>query len=202
MKKILMAGVALAMMAGSASAQSLSTQTYGQDGQAWWAIGADVNEFCRINSAAPQVSVTRATATPGVNGQGGSISEADGTISLDIQDPNNNAVQAAYAAVNYANSQCNTTFELTAESQNKGLTNNAYPIHDPEFISTVPYNIRVNFDGVTGATPASGANGQVLANGTPKYGTFMFAVHVAASADYLLEGEYRDFLKVVMRPTV
>jgi hypothetical protein len=201
MKKFLLAGAAIALIAGPAAAQNWQAQSYGNDGAAWWAVGADVDTFCKLNAAAPSINAYRSVATPGANGQGGSAANSDGTLILDIQEPATNTIQNASAFITYANSQCNTTFTVTGNSLNGGLRNTETVTTDPAFVALVPYNVGVQFGAQN--TGGAAAAGNFSLNWTPQQATagdFRFSVDVPAANRLLLEGEYNDFLKVTMAP--
>lgn len=201
MKKFLLAGAAIALIAGPVAAQDWTAQTYGNDGAAWWALEADVDTFCRLNNGNTGVSGTNATVTPGSNGQSGSAANNDGTIVLDIQDDATNTVNAAFAQVRYPNSQCNTTFNVRAESTNGGLENDDFGGQfEGPFIETLPYRVNAQIGSSQGVSTLTtqGAFNLGLENIQPTAGDFSFNIFVPASGDLLLEGEYSDFLKVTM----
>lgn len=202
MKTILLAGAALALIAGSASAQSYGTATYGNDGIAVWQLNADVDTFCKLG-AVPTTRRSNATVTPGDNGRGGTAANGDGTIDFNIQNPSNNTIQAAAAAVTYAQSQCNTTFNVTAQSENGGLENNDFASFDTEFTDLVPYNVGIVFDGANGYQGNLSGTSTLISNQQPTAGDFEIRVNVAQNTnELLLEGEYTDYLIVTMQPVV
>ncbi|MGO4410358.1 MULTISPECIES: hypothetical protein [unclassified Brevundimonas] len=203
MKKLLLAGAAVALIASPAAAQNWQTQQYGNDGAAHWALNSSVDTFCKINAAAPSINSYRATATPGDNGQGGTAANSDGTLSLSIQEPTTNTIQNASAFISYANSQCNTPFTITANSQNGGLLNSTNTTTDTAFASLVKYNVGVQFGAQnTGGAVAAGDFSLNWAQQQATAGTFRFSVDVPAQNRLLLQGTYSDFLKVTMTPTI
>jgi hypothetical protein len=205
MKKTLLAAVAALAIAGTANAapSSYATQTYGQDAQAWWLLNSTVDTFCKLGAQGGTVTgLTNASGQFGANGQGGTVAEADGTITFDIQNDTNNTIKAAAATVSVPFSQCNRRFDITVNSLNGGLRNSANTTTDTDFTNDVDYDVAINFDGVTG-------NAQNVAAGTTPVvpatqataGTFSFTVDVDAdTSKLLLQGTYSDFLKVVMAP--
>lgn len=204
MKRILLAGAAVALIASPAAAQTWGTATYGNDGAAHWALDADVATFCKLGSVPAFAGVaSRSEIVFGENGQGGTAANGDGTMTLKIQNPSTNTIQMADASINYANSQCNTKFDVVAESQNGGLTNTAFGTDfDTEFTDKVPYDLRVTFDtlpaGYQGNLTGSST---LIAGARPTAGQFGFHVIVRENTNkLLLEGTYKDFLKVTMKP--
>lgn len=204
MKKILMLGAALAMVAGTASAQSYAAGPYGNDGQANWALSGEVGEFCKLGGTATPRPVTGAVVTPGSNGEAGSSAQnGDGTIEFAIQSPNNTLAKAT-GGVSFANSQCNTRFNVTATSRGGGLKNTAFgTAFDDEFTDTVLYDVYVNFDGDAGYVENLTGTSTLISNNQPTAG--QFAINIDVDADnnvLLLEGTYTDFLEVRMTPVM
>lgn len=97
MKKLLLAGAALALIASPAAAQEFdwSSVDYGNDGEAHWALNARVNNFCKLSSDVDVTASSNVVVTPGDNGRGGSSDNGDGTMAFDIQNDDTNTIQAA-----------------------------------------------------------------------------------------------------------
>lgn len=203
MKKLLLVAAGIAAIASPAAAQNWQGQTYGNDGQAIWALNSNVATFCKINAAAPTISTNNAVATPGPNGQGGSQVNSDGTVLLNIQEPATNTIRNASAFVTYANSQCNTPFNITASSQNGGLKNSTNTTTDTAFVGTVAYNVGVQFGAQnTGGAVAPGAFSLNWTQQQATAGNFRFSVDVPAQNKLLLAGTYNDVLTVTMVPVI
>jgi hypothetical protein len=204
MKKLLLATAAVALIASPAAAQSWSTATYGNDGAAHWLLESNVADFCKLGATPSAIIATNSTVTPGDNDRGGTIANGDGTVTFNIQNPTNNTIQASYASVTYAQSQCNTTFNVTAESENGGLTNDAFGgAFDAAFTDQVRYSVSVNFGSGSGNQPNLVGSATLLSGQQPTAGDFRINMHVAANGNrLLLAGQYSDFLKVTMAPVV
>ncbi len=206
MKKFLIAAVAsMAVMTGAAQAQDWTSQTYGKDFNAWWLLNAPVDVFCKLNTK-PGVNVeTNADIVNGANGKGGTIAEADGTVTFDLDHDPTNTVQQVRAEMNFPYSQCNTRWTLKLNSQNGGLKNPKTTSDDDFVKNPLEYNVAINFDGKSGGALVKTA-GDIsippLTNIEPKAGNFMFAVSVPAMPKLLVEGTYSDFLKVIVAPAV
>lgn len=203
MKKLLLAAAGVALIASPAAAQTWGSATYGNDGQAHWALRSTVADFCKLGTSV----TTRAgnsTVAPGDNGRGGNAANSDGTITFNIQNPTTNTIQASAAAMVYAQSQCNTTFNVTAESERDGLRNTAFgSAFGSAFTDQVRYNVTALFGGETGFKSALSGTSTLLANQQPAAGDFEIRVAVPADANrLLLAGQYTDFLKVTMAPVV
>ncbi len=208
MKKLMIAAAAsVAAMSGAAQAADWNTQTYGQDFQAWWLLNAPVDVFCALNSAPGATSGVNAVVTPGDNGQGGTVAEADGTITFDIdRDATNTMNFIMTAEVNFPYSQCNTHWSLKLDSANGGLKN-PVTTTDTDFVQgALPYLVNVNFDGRIGARFVDNPGETpfvFLQNVQPTAGNFMFRVSVPPKPNKLLvEGAYSDFLKIILAPSV
>ena len=205
MKKLLLAGAALALIAGPVAAQDeWIGQEYGQDAAAWWLLNAEVTEFCLLNSAGGVVDgVENASFTDGPNGQGGSTAEADGTVNLDIQNNSDNTIQLSGLGVTYGKSQCNLPFTVSADSLNGGLESDT-TTSDTDFVELVDYQIDVTFDqfssSVVMASTVVGGD-EIGTHPEAAAGDFRIGIVVRAQDDLLLEGTYSDFLKVTMTPT-
>jgi opacity protein-like surface antigen len=203
MKKLLLAAAGAALIASPAAAQSWGSATYGNDGAAHWALQSTVADFCKLGTSV----TTRAgnsTVTPGDNGRGGTAANGDGTITFNIQNPTTNTIQASAAAMVYAQSQCNTTFNVTAESERDGLRNTAFGgAFGADFTDQVRYNVTALFGGNSGFRSNLSGTATLLANQQPAAGDFEIRVAVPANANrLLLAGQYTDFLKVTMAPVV
>lgn len=203
MKNLLLAGAAVALIASPAAAQSWGSATYGNDGAAHWALQSTVADFCKLGTTTT-VNQGNSTVTPGTNGRGGSAANNDGTITFSIQNPTTNTIQASAAAVTYAQSQCNTTFNVTAESERDGLRNTAFGSNfGSAFTDQVRYNVTALFGGASGYKGNLSGTATLLANQAPAAGNFEIRVAVPADANrLLLAGQYTDFLKVTMAPVV
>lgn len=204
MKKLLLAGAAVALIASPAAAQTWGTATYGNDGAAHWALQSNVADFCKLGSSPSAIIATKSTVTPGDNGRGGNTANADGTVAFNIQNPTTNTIQASYASVTYAQSQCNTTFNVTAESERGGLTNSAFgSAFDSAFTDQVRYDVRVDFGTGSGNKVGLVNTATLLSAQQPTAGDFKLSMYVAPNANkLLLAGQYTDFLKVTMAPVV
>lgn len=207
MKKLLIAAAGVALIASPAAAESWGNQLYGQDAVAVWGLNAPVNTFCRLNSnGGAQSGNQNSNFVAGSFGSGGSSAEADGTWTLNMQNPTNNTIQLVEGAVTYSNSQCNTKFDIIASSQNGGLTNTDQTTTDTNFASKVSYQIDVKFGG--GATSplatVTTAGAQNLISGQQATaGDFRVGIRVPANPNtLLLQGTYRDQLTVTMRPVL
>lgn len=208
MKKLLLAGAALALIAGPVAAQDTggyAGQSYGQDAAAWWSLNAEVGQFCKLNSAGGVTdNPTNATFTGGAFGpSGGSSAEADGTVNLDIQNDSDNTIRLAGLGVTYGKSQCNMPFTVSADSLNGGLKSDT-TTNDEDFVETVDYDLDVRFDRFySGLEQASAVQGGAPIGTHPEAaaGDFRIGVRVNAQDDLLLEGTYSDFLKITMTPT-
>lgn len=207
MKKLLLATAAVALIASPAAAQSTwGNATYGNDGAAHWALNSTVDDFCKLGTSV-SVRAGNSTVTPGDNGRGGTSDNGDGTITFNIQNPATNTIQASAAAMVYGQSQCNTTFNVTAESERDGLRNTAFGGNfDTAFTDQVRYNVTALFGEAqsgSGFQSALSGTATLLANQRPAAGDFEIRVAVPANANrLLLAGQYTDFLKVTMTPVV
>lgn len=205
MKTFLMASAALALIASPVAAQDWQGQTYGQDAAAWWLINANVAQFCKLNAAGGVVdNPTNASFANGANGQGGTTAEADGTVTLSIQNPSDNTIRLAGLGVTYGKSQCNMPFSVSANSLNGGLLSDT-STSDNDFVEKVNYDLDVTFDQFySGMENAAAVQGGAVIGTHPEAaaGDFRIGVRVNAQDDLLLEGVYSDFLKITMTPTV
>lgn len=206
MKKLLLATAAVALIASPAAAQSWGSATYGNDGAAHWALQSTVADFCKLGTSVTP-SAGNATVSPGDNGRGGTADNGDGTITFNIQNPATNTIQASAAAMVYGKSQCNTKFNVTAESERDGLRNTAFgSAFDSAFTDRVGYNVTALFGEAQVGTGYRGnlsGTATLLANQRPAAGDFTIRVAVPANANsLLLAGQYTDFLKVTMSPVV
>lgn len=205
MKKLLLAGAALALIAGPVAAQDeWIGQEYGNDAAAWWLLNAEVDEFCLLNSAGGVVdNPTNAEFINGENGQSGTTAEADGTVNLNIQNPSDNTIRLAGLGVTYGKSQCNMPFTVSADSLNGGLLSDT-STSDDDFVNLVDYDLDVTFDAFySGLFQASDVQGgqELDSHDEAAAGDFRIGVRVNAQDDLLLEGTYSDFLKITMTPT-
>lgn len=201
--RMMMAGAAaMALMAGNAHAFDWSSVAYGHDAAAWWALESSADPFCRTGASVDGGS-SNATVTPGANGQGGTVVETDGTVLFDLQSTNN-TIQAAEARIESEHAQCNTQFVLSVESQRGGLHNPSGAPAALPFLSTIPYDVRVAFEGHVFNTSSSAASPGPASSGPssgPGAGTFRIRLNVdAANNRLMVAGDYDDFLKVTMSP--
>ncbi len=206
MKKMLMLGAAVALIAAPVAAQDWQGQTYGNDAAAWWLLNANVAQFCKLNAAGGVVdNPTNASFLNGPNGQGGTTAEADGTVTLNIQNPSDNTIRLAGLGVTYGKSQCNMPFQVTAQSLNGGLKSDT-TTSDNDFVALINYDLDVRLDqfysGLENAAASSGGGQVIGTHPEAAAGDFRIGVRVNPQDDLLLEGTYSDFLKITMTPTV
>jgi hypothetical protein len=209
MKKLLLAAAGAALIASPAAAQSgnWGNQFYGQDAIAVWGLNAPVNTFCRLNNnGGTQEGNINSNFVAGSFGAGGTSQEADGTWTLNMQNPDNNTIRLVEGAVVYSNSQCNTPFEIYADSQNGGLTNTTNTTTDSNFTNNVSYQIDVKFGGGATsplATVTAPGRQNLISNQQATAGDFRVGIRVPANPNtLLLQGTYRDQLTVTMRPFI
>lgn len=200
MKKFLMIAVATVAVSTPAMADTYKGKTYGQDAIGWYEINASVQGFCKFgtqNSGGNNAVNGSATA-----GAPGTTAEADGRFTLDIQDNNDNTVQAASARYNIAYAVCNSPFDMTLHSQNGGLKNNATTT-DNEFTSLVPYGVDFEFDSIgTAVYPILAGTNEVGSSNEARAGSAKIRVAVRASDDLLIQGSYSDHLTASLVPNV
>ncbi|WP_336976059.1 hypothetical protein [Brevundimonas nasdae] len=207
MKKLLIAAAGVALIASPAAAQSWGNQSYGQDAVAVWGLNAPVNTFCRLNNnGGVQSGNQNSNFVAGSFGAGGTSAEADGTWTLNMQNPANNTIRLVEGAVTYSNSQCNTRFEIYADSQNGGLTNTTQTTTDSNFTNKVSYQIDVKFGGGATsplATVTAPGRQNLINTQQATAGDFRVGIRVPANPNtLLLQGIYRDQLTVTMRPFI
>ncbi len=206
MKKIIMAAVASTVMfSGSAFAQiggpiSPSTPpTYGQDAEGWYAIQATGQRFCRFGTNnSGQNGANSVVTTDGFGG----AAEADGTFTFDIQDDNNNTLQAASGSYRINNVVCNTPFTVTARSDNGGLQS-TNTTNDSAFVELVKYTVTFQFENLTGSQTSQTTAATLFSSPEARAGQATLTVATQANTTQLiLQGAYSDKLTLTMTPTV
>ena len=199
MKKLLMIAVAAAAVSTPAMADNNRGRTYGEEAEGWYDLNADVQSFCKFgtqNSAGSGINASVVAGTPG------STEEADGTFTLDIQDPNDDTVRPARGRYDIAYAVCNSPFDMTLSSQNGGLKNDA-TTSDDEFTSLVLYGVDFDFDGIQSSTyPMPSGLHTVESSSEARAGSARIRVNVRASDDLLLQGVYADRLTAALVPNL
>ena len=109
MKNFLMMAVAAAAVSTPAMADTYKGKTYGQDAVGWYDINARVQSFCKFGTQNTAGTATNGTTTAGAPG---TTAEADGTFTLNIQDPNDDTVRAANGRYDIAYAVCNSPFNM------------------------------------------------------------------------------------------
>lgn len=199
MKKFLMIAVAAAAVSTPAMADTYKGKTYGQDAIGVYDIKASVQSFCKFGT-----QNTAGTSTNGVTTAGapGTTAEADGTFTLNIQDPNDDTVRAANGRYDIAYAVCNSPFNMTLSSQNGGLKNNA-TTSDAEFTSLVRYGVNFEFDAIaTSVTQMPQGTHTVGTSTEARAGSAKITVNVLASDDLLIQGNYSDRLTASLVPNL
>ena len=198
MKKFLLMTAAVAATVSPAMAANWQGKTYGQDAIGWYQLNASVQTFCKFGTDNAGGATTNATV---VAGAPGSVGEADGTFNLNIQDLNDDTVQAAEGRYDINNAVCNTPFDMKVDSANGGLKTNA-TTSDNAFLSLVPYKVQFRFDGVGGTVDATPGPQTVGSSPEARAGSAHVTVRVPARDKLLLEGTYADFLIASLVPNV
>lgn len=205
MKKYLIALAATTVFAApalAANAPDYQHATYG-DGTGWYALNATGQTFCRFGTLNHQnFGVGGGTVT--TDGFGGAAN-ADGTFTLDIQDPNNDTIKATGAQYGMDNVVCNTPFTVTAQSDNGGLKS-AATTSDPDFAQLIPYTVSFGFDGIEGAVAAGHGSSTtpttVMTSNEAHAGAAQLNVYVGARNQLVLQGAYSDRLVLTMTPNL
>lgn len=199
MKKFLMMAVAAAAVSTPAMADTYKGKTYGQDAVGWYDINARVQSFCKFGTQNTAGTATNGTTTAGAPG---TTAEADGTFTLNIQDPNDDTVRAANGRYDIAYAVCNSPFNMTLSSQNGGLRNNA-TTSDAEFTSLVRYGVNFEFDAIaTSVTQMPQGTHTVGTSTEARAGSAKITVNVLASDDLLIQGNYSDRLTAALVPNL
>lgn len=200
MKKFLMIATAAATLATPAMAADWQGKTYGQDAIGLYDLGASVDTFCKFGTNSSGETVTNAVVTPGAPG---SAAEGDGTFEFDIQDDNDNTIKEAFGRYKIDNAVCNTGHDLTVQSTNGGLKNTA-TTSDTAFLSLVPYNVALLFDGNGAQTSSTNATTEFAVSTIreARAGAFEVGVQVPAQDKLLIQGRYTDRLVAKIRPII
>jgi len=193
MKKLLVLALASsAMIATPAAAADL-------DGIGAYEVTADVDSYCVFGQEDNRWGESQTNDVLADGNFSQQCAGADGAVEFDIQ-ADDNTVQAAQATYVIDRAICNEAFNVSIQSDNGGLKTPA-TTSDDDFTSLVGYNVRLNFDGTTGATLDATAATQTLFTSTEaKAGPARLRIRVPASDDLLLEGSYEDVLLMVMQP--
>ncbi len=207
MKKLMFASVAsLALLVVPAQAQN-----YGNDAVAWIDLEATAEQFCALTATDPGATVNAEIVDEDTTGSGFEFSDA--RIRFDLQNLDSpveantvaeaNTIQAANAVLRFPGSQCNTTFDVTADSEFGALKNDDFTSFDDEFTDEISYRVAVTFDDEVNTGLVTAAPGVFLTSTDhePTFGLFRVRVNVPASNERMLEGTYEDFLVVQMTPT-
>jgi hypothetical protein len=228
MKKVLVSAAAFALVAGIASQAAAALPFPGspgpqgagtsnqaiapRDGVSQIYIDGTSNLYCELGPASAGTgNNSTANFTNGAignqDGNGGETRNAnssDGVVFFNLQNANNDQVQAANQNVLYTGSICNTTFNVRVHSANGGLTFSGPGAAG--FTSNVPYTVTVAFGAKTGSNTAANlqpSNGlDLIQADPPSVGTFTLGLSVASSSDLLLNGDYQDNVLVTMGPGV
>ncbi|MEA1072967.1 hypothetical protein [Sphingomonas sp. LY160] len=200
MKKFLLIAVAASVLSTPAMAADWQGKTYGQDAMGLYDLNANVDTFCKFGTSSTGQNVSNAVVTPGAPG---SAAEGDGTFTLDIQNDNDNTVQGALGRYKVAYAVCNTSHELTVQSQNGGLRNNA-TTSDTAFLSLVPYNVGMLFDGNGATTSSTNATSEFKLSTIreARAGEAEVGIEVPAQDKLLIQGRYSDRLVAAIRPFI
>jgi hypothetical protein len=199
MKKLLLLA-AVSVLSTPAMAADWQGKTYGQDAVGLYDLNADVDTFCKFGTSSTGENVANAIVTPGAPG---TAAEADGTFNLDIQNDADDTVQFAQGRYKIANAVCNTSHELTVQSTNGGLRNSA-TTSDTAFLSLVPYNVAMLFDGNGAQTSSTSATSQFTLSTIreARAGAAEISVVVPAQDKLLIKGRYTDRLVAAIRPMI
>lgn len=200
MKKFLLIATAASVLATPAMAADWQGKTYGQDAVGLYDLSANVETFCKFGTGSFGENLTNVVVTPGAPG---SAAEGDGSFKFDIQNKNDNTVQAAFGRYKIDNAVCNTSHNLVLQSSNGGLRNTA-TTSDEGFVSLVPYRTAILFDGngaeFSSAQAQSGAAGVNVSEA--RAGAFEVGVVVQAMDKLLLKGTYSDRLVARIVPNM
>lgn len=214
MKKLMMAAAALCAVATAMPAHA--QPAYGNDAVAWIDLDAEAVTFCKLTRtvvASGGAAPVNATVSDGTTrGGGAGFVFSDAIVNLQLQNPSDNTVRNAYVGLVWPQSQCNTRFVVSAESDNKGLKYfgpNTDAVDD-DFIlpnERINYRVRTTMDGIWGlGGPGAYVDAtSFTANSAPqpaRAGDFIVDIDVPANSEYMLKGEYYDFLRLSMVPQV
>ena len=203
MKKLIFAAMAAStLLSTPAMARNWEDLTYGHDAVGIYDVNSTVGQFCKFGAQNNSgTGITNATVTTG-NSEGGTAAEADGTFTLNIQDQQDDTVQAAEGRYNIDYAVCNMGFDMTVNSQNGGLKTTA-STSDPAFTELVPYNVAFVFDGIGGDVHHISTGDTLVASSTEaRAGGAHVTVKVRDSGELLLQGTYSDVLTASVTPTV
>jgi opacity protein-like surface antigen len=200
MKKIIFAAIAASTVATPALAANWQGKTYGQDAWGIYQVSADVESFCKFGTQNAGSAGTNGYADTGYLGQ---AHEADGRFILDIQDDDDNTVQAADAQYDIGYAVCNSPFQMQLASDNGGLKSDR-TTSDNAFIENVPYRINFRFDGKVASSRSDDLTGwtNVTYVNEARAGAARVRVAVAARDKLLLEGTYSDRLQARLSPVL
>lgn len=189
---------------GGSGSTSWAGLTYGQDAQGWYSLNADVETFCKFGTNNTGGTGQNSTVTAGPSAQGGSASEGDGHFEFDLQNLNDNTVNAASGTYNMGHAVCNTPFTIQGSSAQGGLRSST-TTSDTDFVQLIPYNAAINFDGVAGNhtfQSGSAENSPQLPGTEARAGAVALTLSVQAMGQLMLQGSYTDQLTVTMSPNI
>ncbi len=198
MKKFLTIAMASSvLLAAPAAAQTAWTgQTYGKDAEGWYQLSANNTTFCKFGTVNTPQGNQRTTVGTAFSG----YSEADGAFVFDIQNDDDNTVQQANGEYIYNNFVCNQAFTVNASSDNGGLKSDN-TTSDPAFVELVPYQVDLVLDGINGTDiAASTQSQQLISSSQAQAGGGVLYINVPARDELVLQGAYRDTLRLTVTP--
>lgn len=203
MKKfVMLAAAAAAFSAAPASAQTWQNQTY-EDGFATYRLTASNASFCKFGSSG-NATVNGPNSSAGGTINNGVNPGGDAAYVFDIQNDNDNTVQAADAAFDFARFVCNSPYTLSATSANGGLQS-TQTTSDDDFAQNIPVYLGARLDTAEYAavdfTP--GNRSQRIGESTEaRAGTARIFFGVRAMDKLVLQGTYQDTLTLTLAPNL